>query len=607
MAFNKPSTRTSIDTYHDDKQGHKNPNLQGVSTGGGLFGLGNTNDSAESSAREWAGKAMQRMLDNGIDLGDNQESFEKMFEEITRSYYDDEAADIWGANDISKIGPEEMESLCFVMSDLNEMMEDGRIDMNTYAEKMGELFSEESINALKIGGDLSDSAAFIHIANEVAEWHGDDPSSSRSKQPDPEIAAANREAMSVSERPVINDSFDYGSNRIAEYQAEAMEKGLDVMNVPGGGQDMMYVSSHQEKMVELIKKWDDEGLLPEGCNTQSVLDHINMALPDHFNNGMAPAAIYSARIAFEDLDGLGDENLKKEMIASIMSPEGFDGIVMGSPDGVDWFQELDLYMRNPDLQFSEPVTDLHNGDTTLDATDSETMDPEATEPEITDPEATDPSVTEPEEPGNDYDADVTGLDYSILEQQSPADRFETVRERAIEYYMNGTQRDMDGGLLDEGFSADEVKQIERLSMYGKAYCEDLTPDQFARMFYNAPTMDEANKSFCDAQARVAADVMTYESVEEFMAASNLANGDGLLGREDAERIYGAAAGIVSGYGDLEDAGIDSVGLAEAVANSESYEAESGGSTRQSEEPSSNSPEADGEEATPEQEATGPDM
>lgn len=588
MAFNKPSTRTSIDTYHDDKQKHKNPNIQDVSTGGWF----NTNESAESGVRDWAGKVMQRMLDNGIDLGENQENFEKMFEEISRSYDDDNAADIWGANNRSKIGPEEMESLCFVMSDLNEMMEDGRIDMDTYAEKMGELFSEESINALKIGGDLSESAAFIHIANEVAEWHGDDPNSTRSKTPDPDVAAANREAMSVGERPIINDSFDYGNNRINEYQANAMENGQNAMNVPGGGQDMMYVSSHQEKMVELIKKWEDEGLLPEDCDAQSMLDHINMQLPNHMMNGMAPAGIYSARIAFEDLDGLGDEDLKKEMIAEIMSPEGFDGIVMGSPDGVDWFRELDLYMRNPDLQLS-PANDPHNEETTP----GDTTPPQEPAGEDTTPP--------PQETGNDYDADVKGLDYDILEQQSPADRFEAIRDRAIDYYMNGTQRDMDGGLLEEGFSEDEVKQIERLSMYGKAYCEDLTPDQFARMFYDTPTMDEADKAFCDKQAQVAADVMTYESVEEFMAANNLANGDELLSREDAERVYGAAAGIVSGYEGLAEAGIDGVGLAEAIANSEAYETEAGGTTPQTtNDPAPNSPETGDEESTPDQE--GPD-
>lgn len=563
MAFNKPSIRTKVDEYYNDKAGHKNANMSGVDTG--FFGNGGQHN-AESEARTWAGTTMQRILDNGIDLGENQENFEKMFTEITRSWQDRESADMWGKNKADKMGPHEMLSLCFVMSDLNEMLDDGRIDMDTYAETMGSLFSEDSINALMAGGNLDKSAAFLNIANEVAEWHGDDPSSSRAKTPDPDTAAANKQAMSIGDRAIINETVDYGQNHINELNAQRQASGNWDMPDPYGGMDTMYMSDHQSAMVNMIKDWEDQGLLPEGCDAQALQNHINTNMADYFNSGYSPAAAYSMHAAMADVNGLASDELKREMIAQIASPEGFDSVMLGERDGVEWMSELDLYRLNPDLQVD---LNVHSGTETTpvveDEAESGAEDGKEDESE---------AESQAEASGQDYDADVKGIDYSILVRDKPSDRFEAIRTRALEYYEHGTQDDLETGMASEGFSPEEIENIRMLSMYDPEYIKSLDADGYAGMFYDGKDMAAVDAEFQAEQAEAAVQVMTYEDPADFMAANNLANPGKMVDEHTAEQIYSSAAAVIGSNEGVEGVE-DSVGLEEAVTNAETYVAEGG--------------------------------
>lgn len=180
--------------------------------------------------------------------------------------------------------------------------------------------------------------------------------------------------------------------------------------------------------------------------------------------------------------------------------------------------------------------------------------------------------------GQDYDADLSGVDIAILDEQSPVEKFESMRDMANELWMGGPTGDDRVKYLEaQGFDQDDRIRIQEMINQGQEWCMNATPDMYDEAFPSEPgqSLVERESAFQLERADAAAKIMTHEGADDFMQAYNgLADGPAGIDADEASEAYDKAAhaldeAIASGAAD----GIDEADMAEGSARLADYVAE----------------------------------
>ena len=255
-------------------------------------------------------------------------------------------------------------------------------------------------------------------------------------------------------------------------------------------------------------------------------------------------------------NGLNDGKLA---IGASVDENGVTSYGVMMQDGVSGY-DVFISALNGDPSFSEALHDAVSG----------------LEPQEPAPQVDSGGISE------DYDADLTGTDLSVLTKKSPEEQFESMRSAAVACWRGdyGNGQDRVDALLAAGFTDDERKQIQSMVNIGPEWCQTATPEDFDSKFpsEDGTTMAEREAAFQAERAAAAAAVMTYENSSDFMAAVNAAGGQ--LTEEDAAGLYGSAARVfdqayAEGGSVLEEAaaGMEDGGLSAAVSNLADYAGE----------------------------------
>lgn len=183
------------------------------------------------------------------------------------------------------------------------------------------------------------------------------------------------------------------------------------------------------------------------------------------------------------------------------------------------------------------------------------------------------TTVDSKEHGEDYDADVNGIDVDILSQDSPMDRFEAMKSAALDVWHGGDYigrygEDRLKALQEHGFSADEAKRIQEIINQGPEACLYMTPERYDKLFAekDGGTLAERTQEFNARKLEAAQAMMTYEGGADFAAAYNAEDKGTEMSAEEAMDLYADAAKTV------EELGMDSETetSVEAFGNFEAY-------------------------------------
>lgn len=277
--------------------------------------------SGDSSQRNFVGRQMQWVKDNGLELGDPaaQENFDKFMELVNSKVSDKNGFALgdgglfWIGNE-KEIGGTEFAALGNMMQQLQCLQQDGKITMEEYAAHMTTLFSQETMDSLENNG----KGEFMNLAQNIEDLED--------RPKDPEIAAQNADRMSVAIRPVINDLGDY----------------KDIIAERRGNDAPVYGSVDESKNAayDAVKAARDAGQITDE-QFNAMQDYIRNDMAEHFdpNTGMRANNTDVVAYAIEDALATGDQSV----IDRFMDPETLKGIQKGGFDGLS---DLDRAARS---------------------------------------------------------------------------------------------------------------------------------------------------------------------------------------------------------------------------------------------------------------------
>lgn len=616
----------------------------------GFFSTAARNIDAGSQCRTDIAQAMQWVTDNGLELDpEAKKNFEEFYKAVASANAE---GDTFGNNNEGKIGNMELASMGFMLNDLSALRSSGRISSEELADKLNEMFSDETMQAIREGEQAD---AFVDLAEDIDGLQN------------LEAGQYDMSDMPYGRRAVINELSDYQSAALGRYPTPEGETAPDP-------------AERCDQISDLLEEAQRKGYI----NDEQYRD-MRSYMRSLDENSAPSAMLYAAKDVMAMMDGNPDDPENKARLDQLFSKDGMEAVRTGSDEGLAFLSDLDFAVTNvgvnpPDVdnltyggndgpepgkyailtteegrdmvfdklsgeyfaahaemtqgeyidlldeylagcqgmsgadfesyaeRFNEDhpgFTDAHDYmvklDTYLDGAGS-VADRSASQGLDVDAElegyftrlgeisesgkavcdeimATAEEMGKepvPEGPAEDYDASVEDIDRSILTQQSPIERFEAMRDAAVDVwagtYGNGQSRV--NALQEAGFSPDECKRIQEMVDHGREWCASLDMDKYDQTFPSpdGKTLADQETEFRSAQLESAGNMMTYENAEEYRAAYNegLEDGEQQMTAKEAEDAYGAAYNVLQEAGGVSLA--DAAAKADAEANMERYEA-----------------------------------
>ena len=242
---------------------------------------GMTADGTDSKERNYVAQMYQRLVDNGYDLGEGT------------AFYDQ----VYGRGTVD-IGSTGMQAMALACAQLDSMQRSGQIDMETYTTMMVDMISPENIeNMSNYNYD-----SFMDMTNKIDDLQTAGLAMNKDQRDD--NVKANKAALAVETRPVINDRNDYLES------ARAARSGAEVPD-----RTTMYTD-----MVNMLNKAKEDKYLDDAAY-KDALDALNKFdnVGGFTVNDTDREAMY---YAMQDSLATGD----KDLIGKVMSKDGFESI-----------------------------------------------------------------------------------------------------------------------------------------------------------------------------------------------------------------------------------------------------------------------------------------
>lgn len=375
--------------------GYEIPNCGGV--------MGTTANSVGSNERNYITQMYQRMIDNGMDLGEGQEFYDKLYN-----------------GQYINIDSGAMQAMAYACVQLDRLQSNGQIDMATYQSMMLNMISPQSIEALETY-NYDSFVEFTHGIDDLQtagkELNSDDIDDN---------IVSNAATLRIDRRPVIDSRDDY-------LTAARERRGVDP-SVDGSIPDQatMYTD-----MVNMIEEANKSGYFETEEDYQAAKSLLNQ-----FDNkgGMTVSATDREIMYYAMQDSLATGD--SELINKVFSKDGFESV--GSMtfwngkdgDSIAIFRELeDARIRGTTPAGPEPA--VYNDEVT--PTQDRTYKPMSYA-----------------EDSAEYAADQMERPGVVLSE----DRIQTITDTMIANYFEGASED--GGLTAERY--DEMKaEYEGLS------------------------------------------------------------------------------------------------------------------------------------------------
>ena len=494
----------------------------------GSWGTSAANNDSEQ--RNAIASRMQQLVDNGIQLGDPdaQAKFDAFLLDVSGQEGGDGLAfgkTFLGIGADKKMNKQELQSLGNMMMQLDTMRDDGSLTMEEYTDYMTKLFQPETFDDLVAGGNK----AFAELADAVC-------TDNIMKEPDPEVAAANKEMLVFESRQIINGGNDYKAS---------------------------YNERHE--------------ITDPTTPTANESEIAAKALLQNALNGDEPAISqeqYDAMNGFLRDGGIrGSSN--HELIVMAMT----DAIESGNPELIDKFMNPDTYkmdvvgyddMGNPmysSASTNQFVADLADLDRSVRGI--ETL---ATKEQHTENTASGKyDIEESKAAQMDHDYALSNDDIDLVLDGGPDGRYEMMRSAAIDIWMgkygNGAARKET--LAQAGFSEQQISDLGKIVDATQGNMYGLDEKMFDDLFGERDgTLAEQREGYGEIVSRV----MTYEGPGDM--AEKL--GERVGGIEGATQMYMNAAEYLTAHQDEIGKGFDRLGehgeaaKDEVTMNLESY-------------------------------------